>query len=226
MIPGPMSDAPGNSHTFVFADLAGFTALTEAHGDEQAADVVDDFCAAVRAILREHGAMEIKQLGDALMLRVDHPNEAVTLALRIVHEIGARHGFPTVRVRMHTGPAVERGGDWFGTTVNVAARVSGSAAGGEVLVTETTAAGLAEGRFELHARGRRHFKNVGDPVVVYSAVGHGRTSEEGLNVDPVCRMAVEPERAAGTLTYSGFEYRFCSLECAGAFARDPKRYMP
>jgi class 3 adenylate cyclase len=133
---------PTRAHTFLFADLAGFTALTETHGDEHAADLVGDFCAAVRAILGDHGAVEVKQIGDALMLRVDDPTEAVALGLRIVHEIGSRHGFPTVRVGMHTGPAVERGSDWFGTTVNVAARVSAIAGGGEVLLTEATAGGL------------------------------------------------------------------------------------
>lgn len=219
-----MAPGPDRTHTFLFADLAGFTALTEAHGDEHAADLVGDFSAAVRALLGDHGAVEVKQLGDALMLHVDDPAEAVALGLRIVHEIGARHGFPTVRVGMHTGPAVERGGDWFGTTVNVAARVSAIAGGGEVLLTEATAAGLSRQRVELHARGHHRFKNVGEPVVVYAAVSRGQGSQQDLEIDPVCRMAVEAEHAAGTLTHEGVEYRFCSLECAAAFAADPQRY--
>ena len=56
-------------HTFLFADLAGFTALTEAHGDEHAADLVAEFCSRVRALLPEHDAEEVKAIGDALMLR-------------------------------------------------------------------------------------------------------------------------------------------------------------
>lgn len=217
--------AASRTHTFLFADLAGFTALTEAHGDEQAADLVADFRAAVLELLADHGAEEVKQIGDALMLRVDDPSEAVTLGLRIVHEVGARHGFPAVRVGMHTGPAVERGGDWFGTTVNVAARVSAIAGGGEVLLTEATAAGLPQGRVELHAGGHHRLRNVGEPVVVYAAVSPGQESRQDLEVDPVCRMAVEARHAAGTLSFERVRYRFCSLECAAAFAVDPQRYV-
>ena len=115
--------------TFLFADLSGFTALTEAHGDEQAADLVGGFCVAVRQLLAEHQAFEVKTIGDALMLRTGDTAAAIRLGLCIVHDMGAQHGFPLVRVGMHTGSAVERDGDWFGTTVNLAARVSAAASG-------------------------------------------------------------------------------------------------
>jgi hypothetical protein len=77
------------------------------------------------------------------MLRTADAAAAIRLGLCIVHDVGARHGFPLVRVGMHTGPAVERGGDWFGATVNLAARVSAAAGGGEALLTEATKAALA-----------------------------------------------------------------------------------
>src|SRR5690349_16478310 len=50
--------------TFLFADIAGFTALTEAHGDEEAAALVADFCAAVRAELPSFGGTHVKSIGD------------------------------------------------------------------------------------------------------------------------------------------------------------------
>src|SRR5919108_1491154 len=135
------------AQTFLFADLSGFTALTEAHGDEQAADLVGGFCVAVRRLLADHQAHEVKTIGDALMLRSGDAGAAIRLGLRIVHDVGAQHGFPLVRVGMHTGPAVERAGDWFGATVNVAARVSAAASGGEALLTAATrvAAGDLDG---------------------------------------------------------------------------------
>ena len=140
--------------TFLFADFSGFTALTEAHGDEQAADLVGGFCVAVRRLLAAHQAQEVKTIGDALMLRTGDAAAAIRLGLCIVHDIGAQHGFPLVRVGMHTGPAVEREGDWFGATVNLAARVSGAASGGEALLTAATrtAAGEVE-EVELRERG-------------------------------------------------------------------------
>jgi class 3 adenylate cyclase len=88
---------------------SGFTALTEAHGDEQAADLVGGFCGAVRRLLADHQAQEVKTIGDAVMLRSADAAAAIRLGLCIVHDVGAQHGFPLVRVGMHTGPAVERG---------------------------------------------------------------------------------------------------------------------
>jgi adenylate cyclase len=211
--------------TFLFADLSGFTALTEAHGDEQAADLVGGFCGAVRQLLAAHQAQEVKSIGDALMLRTGDAGAAIRLGLCIVHDVGAQHGFPLVRVGMHTGPAVERGGDWFGATVNLAARLSAAASGGDALLTATTraAAGDVQG-VELRERGRRTFRNVTEPVQVYAAVRQGARSAAGLPIDPVCRMAVDPWHSAGRLTHEGVEYCFCSLGCAGAFAQHPATY--
>ena len=213
------------AQTFLFADLSGFTALTEAHGDEQAADLVGGFCVAVRQLLAAHQAQEVKTIGDALMLRTGDAAAAIRLGLCIVHDVGAQHGFPLVRVGMHTGSAVERDGDWFGTTVNMAARVSAAASGGEALLTAATraAAGEVEG-VELRERGRWTFRNVVAPVPVYAAVRQGAQSSAGLPIDPVCRMAVDPWHSVGRLTHQGVEYCFCSLGCAATFAQDPSSY--
>jgi adenylate cyclase len=212
-------------HTFLFADLAGFTALTEAHGDEEAADLAAEFVDAIRAVLPEYGGEEVKCIGDAVMIHCRDAGPAVRLGVRIASEIGAHPGFPSVRVGMSTGPAVEREGDWFGTTVNVAARVSGAASGGEALLTEATrrAAGPLE-QIHLQPRGRRLLKNLTEPAQLYAAVAEAERSAAGMPIDPVCRMAVDPDHSAGTLRHAGTRYYFCSLACASAFANDPDRY--
>ncbi len=213
----------GSSHTFLFADIAGFTALTEAHGDEEAADLAESFAAEAQAVVRSHHGEHLKTIGDALMVRVSEPATAVRLGLAIVLDVMARHGSPAVRVGMHHGPAVERSGDWYGAAVNLAARVSGLAAGGEVLVTAVTreGAGELEG-VRFVERGRRRLRNVAEPVALYSARRQGESSAEGLPIDPVCRMAVDPRSSAGQLTHEGVDYHFCSLECAASFAGSPR----
>jgi class 3 adenylate cyclase/YHS domain-containing protein len=211
--------------TFLFADLSGFTALTEAHGDEQAADLVGEFSDVVHKLLSAHDAHEVKTIGDAIMIRGGSAAASVQLGTRIVRDVGAQHGFPMIRVGMHTGNAVERNGDWFGAAVNLAARVSGVASGGEVLVTETTraSAGDVDGvAFREH--GRQALKNIDEPVLLFAAVTQGARDPTGLPIDPVCRMAVSPERSAGRLSHAGVEFHFCSLDCAGTFAREPARY--
>lgn len=214
------------AHTFVFADLAGFTALTEAHGDEHAADMAADFYGRVRQLLEDCAGQEIKQLGDAMMLRLDDPLAAVGLAARIVSEATDRHGALGVRVGMHTGPAVERNGDWFGSTVNLAARVSGRALGGEVLLTGATkeAAGDALEDRLLRNRGHQRFKNVGAPVELWALVVEPDHGETGLPLDPVCRMAVDPLRSDQRAVHQGVEYHFCSEQCRQRFVEQPGTY--
>lgn len=61
--------APRSEHTFLFADLVGFTALTDAEGDDRAAEVALGLYERVRALLHEYGAEELKTLGDGVLLR-------------------------------------------------------------------------------------------------------------------------------------------------------------
>lgn len=220
------ADREASTATFLFADIAGFTALTEAHGDEQAAMVVARFCEAVTRELPAFGATHVKTIGDALMLRIPDPAQAVLLGLRIALDLLRGHRAPAVRVGLHHGPAVERDRDYFGAAVNLAARVSAAATGGEVLLTGQTAA-LArnvEGvRYE--SRGCPVLRNVRDPVELVAAVRQGHTREHRLTIDPVCRMAVDPESAPGRLVIDDTVYFFCSLACAGEFAREPERFV-
>jgi adenylate cyclase len=214
-----MSDA-----TFLFADIAGFAALKEAHGDEEAANLVADFCQAVGAELPARGGAHVKTIGDAILLRIPEPEQAVLLGLCIVNELMRGHGAPAIRVGLHHGSAVERDGDYFGAAVNLAARVSAEATGGEVLVTGNTAA-LApaiEGVY-YEPRGRHALRNVREPVELFAAVRIA-AGEDRLPIDPVCQMAVDPDHAPGRLLHDGTAYYFCTLSCAGAFARDPDRF--
>ena len=216
---------PERLATFLFADIAGFTALTEAHGDDHAADLVAHFCDAVRGVLPDYDARAVKSIGDAMLIRVPEPAAAIRLGTRIAHELMSAHGSPAVRVGMHHGPAVERDGDYFGSSVNLAARVSGIAAGGEVLLTASTG-GLARALDDIvfEARGRHQLRNVREPVELLAALLAGEPERHGHVVDPVCKMIIDPDRAVGRLTHEGVAHFFCTLECAGEFARRPDAF--
>ena len=210
--------------TFLFADIAGFTALTEAHGDEQAVQLVEDFASAVQVELPHVDGEYVKAVGDALMLRVPDPADAVRLGLWITRHAMGGHEAPSVRVGANHGPAVERSGDYFGATINVAARVSALAAGGELLVTGQTAALAPDLEGVLYeSRGRQALRNVAEPVEIFAVVRLDETGDH-LAIDPVCQMAVDPDRAVGRLLLDETAHYFCSLTCAGAFAQHPERY--
>jgi class 3 adenylate cyclase len=174
----------GERHTFLFTDLVGFTALTEASGDDRAAELALDFYRRVRGLLPGHGAQEVKTIGDAMMLRCDEADAGIRLGLGIVISLEAVPGFPPVRVGMDTGPAVHREGDWYGATVNVAARLCAAAGGGQVLVSEATerAAGRLR-RIDLGERELHWLKNVTAPVAARSVY------------QTECRISTKPMRA-------------------------------
>ena len=212
--------------TFLFADLAGFTAMTEVHGDVVAADAVSDFCRGVRGLLPEFEAEEIKSIGDAVMVRVPEASPAIELAVRLIGEVGTRHGSLAVRVGAHTGPAVHREGDWFGAAVNLAARVAGAAERGELLMTEVTrtAAGGALAAYQVERRPDQIFKNITEPVTLYALILASQPHVANLPSDPVCRMAVDPSESDERRTYNGVDVYLCSAECAAVFDRHPERY--
>jgi class 3 adenylate cyclase len=163
-------DRHKQQHTFLFADLVGFTAFTERVGDEAAADVAVAFQQATVHLAQDFDCNVVKCLGDAVMIHGDDAARVVTLALRIARVLAEESWCPPVRMGVHSGTAVRRGADWFGATVNVAARLTDAAAAGEVLISLTTRDLLkTHGAMTIADRGPRSFKNVGAPVGVFAA---------------------------------------------------------
>jgi class 3 adenylate cyclase len=156
-------------HTFLFADLVGYTALTAVQGDDAAADLAIRFGDSAAELAEHHGAEVVKQIGDAVMLRGSDAGEMVDLGLHMHLELERTSGFPPIHVGLHTGTAISHRGDWFGSAVNIAARVAAAARAGEVLVTEATvAAARAVAGTELHHLGPQMLKNVLSPVHLYA----------------------------------------------------------
>lgn len=109
--------------TFAFVDMAGFTALTEAQGDEDAADLATMFADITRAALAP-GDRLIKTIGDAVLITSPDAAAGLSLIERLLTEAAAEARLPTLRAGLHHGEAVERDGDVFGAAVNLAARVA------------------------------------------------------------------------------------------------------
>jgi adenylate cyclase len=146
--------------TFLFADLCGFTEYTCRHGDELAADLAIAFHARVRKLAADEGCKVVKSIGDAVMVHSADCRVAVRLACRIL-ALSELDGYPPIRIGLDSGPAVERDGDWYGSTVNTAARVTDAATPGELLLTERARTAVADSvTIKLVARGVRHFKGL------------------------------------------------------------------
>jgi adenylate cyclase len=118
-----------------FLDITGYTRLTEERGDEAAADLAARLGTMVRRSSQEHGGQPVKWLGDGVMFYFADPGRSVLAALDMVEGV-ATHALPPARVGIHAGPVVFQEGDYFGRTVNIAARIAEYARPGEVLVTQ------------------------------------------------------------------------------------------
>jgi class 3 adenylate cyclase/YHS domain-containing protein len=204
--------------TFGFVDLAGFTALTEQHGDFDAADMATRFAALARAALGPDDRL-IKTLGDAVLVTSPTPGEALDLVDRLFSSAEGDRRLPAMRAGLHHGAAIERDGDVFGAAVNLAARVAAEAYAGEVLVTGEVAEAARERGIPVVDVGPVKLKNVSD-VTVLSSVAFMVGAIDSA-IDPVCQAVVDRRAAIGQLRYDQTVYWFCSLACAAAFASNP-----
>ncbi len=208
--------------TFCFADLSGFSALTEAHGDSHAVDCVVRFEEIVRDALQGKERL-MKTVGDAVLVAIPEPEEAVSFVSRMFEACSAEKNFPVLRVGLHHGRAVERSGDVIGAAINLTARIAAHAQGDQVLATGKVAQAAGKVEVEVSELGPVSLRNLRDPVDLYELVIN---PERCLGViDPVCRMRIHTPQAKGRLRVAGTDYWFCSLECASRFAESPESYL-
>ena len=108
--------------------------------------------------------------------------------------------------------------------MNLAARVTAYARSGQILCTAPVAEAIRDlATARLHPVGEGHFKNVAQPVTLF-AIEDPRHPSTQSEIDPVCRMRIDPQRAPARLPFGGRTYVFCSFACAQTFARSPETY--
>lgn len=208
---------------FVIADLSGYSALTEAHGDSHAAGVVARYEAIAAGILPP-GVRVVERVGDELLLAAGTAADAVRAAVDLRAAVEREPLFPAVRVGIHRGHALEQGGHYVGASLNLTARVAAHARAGQILCTEPVASAAgAVGGAEYRPLGPARFKNIVGPVMLFEVVAAPLLAATTA-IDPVCRMQVDPETAPARLPFGGRTYWFCSFECARRFAERPQEY--
>ena len=159
------------NHTFLFADLVGYSAYTAAEGDDRAADMALDFHDRVRRLLAEHLATEVKTIGDAIMFSPGATARSARCAWpsRSCASSAAVPDCSVPSVGVCTGTAVARNADWYGAAVNVAARLCAAAGEGEALACAGTRAAAPElQNLDLVERGPLRLKNIAEPMTAYA----------------------------------------------------------
>jgi class 3 adenylate cyclase len=165
-------------HTFVIADVRGYSRYTEEYGDEAAARLAAKFVELVEDGIEAHGGQLIEVRGDEGLAVFSSARQAIRAAVdlqaRFAEETEANPELPLrVGIGIDSGEAVQlEDGSFRGAALNVAARLCGRAHGGDVVVSEGTArlAGRLEG-VHFSDRGRAHLKNIPEPVRILQAYG-------------------------------------------------------
>ena len=151
-----------------FMDLTGYTRLTEERGDSVAADLAQRLSSMVEQHSRRHGGTPVKWLGDGVMFHFPEPGDGVLAALEMV-EAAPGLGLPSAHVGLHAGPVLFQEGDYFGRTVNIAARIADYARPGEVVVSQEVVDLSSEEDVRFTEIGPVELKGVSGPQHLYSA---------------------------------------------------------
>ena len=155
--------------SILFADLVGFTRLGEAVPPEE----LEKLASRLGDLARELSSPPVhfvKTIGDAVMLVSTTPAALLDVALALVESTDTEDDFPRLRVGIASGQAVSRLGDWFGSPVNLASRVTGAARPGTVLAAEATRDAVGDDdRFTWSFAGARRLKGIKDEVKLFRA---------------------------------------------------------
>ena len=157
----------GRDCAVAFADLVGFTELGETIPVEELGSVAGRLSRLAEEVV-EPPVKIVKEIGDAVMLVAPEPLSMVESTLRLVEGGAGQDGLPAIRAGVAFGPAVNRWGDWYGSTVNVASRLTGRARPSSVLATEAVRDATGGG-FEWSFAGEKKLKGLSAPVKTYRA---------------------------------------------------------
>jgi adenylate cyclase len=154
-------DSDERALTVGFADLVGFTALSQRLDIRELAATVDRFENVAYAVAAGQGGRVVKVIGDEVMFVADEPAAAGRMALELPERC-EHEGLPNVRVGLACGPALAWEGDYLGPTVNLASRLAAVADPGTVLVSEAIRDELAgDPAFDVQAVRARRLKGLG-----------------------------------------------------------------
>ncbi|MGH2634543.1 MAG: adenylate/guanylate cyclase domain-containing protein [Actinomycetota bacterium] len=163
-------ERPERPTAFTFLDLTGYTRLTEERGDEAAAGLAADLTQLVQGEVGRRDGKAVKWLGDGVMFSFRDAAAAVLATIEVGRRTG-EVGLPPAHSGIAVGPVIFQDGDYYGRTVNLAARLAGLANPGQTLV-DAEVVRLAGGRDDVGFRGLGAvpLKGMLEPVKVYEAL--------------------------------------------------------
>ena len=178
-----------------FADMVGFTAISQQLDEHELAATVGRFESIAFDTIAAYGGRVVKMIGDEVMYVTDDAMSGAMIAVTLAEVYGDDETMPDVRVGLAIGPVLAREGDYFGPTVNLASRIVNIAYAGSAVVSDEIHEALeGDDRFGWKALRPRRLKGIGwTPLWVLSRPGEG-SSRTGLPAEVARRMRARRDR--------------------------------
>jgi class 3 adenylate cyclase len=207
------SEPPPQTRGFLFADLRGYSAFTERHGDQAARELLTRYRRSVREVIGKFDGAEVRTEGDSFYVVFHSVSHAVRAGLAILEAVaepspGASAHPVLVGIGIHAGETEDSAEGIVSGAVNMAARICAQAEPGELLVSDTVRA-LTRSYLEVSflPRGRRRLKGITEPVALYRVVSgraaglarRGNLARSALSRGRLSRAAVAAGAAVAVL---------------------------
>jgi len=200
----------------LMADLSGYTALTETHGASGAADMVEKYITIVRDCLVGDGHLH-GVVGDEVIIVSTSADHLIYTALLLIQKTCNEDNFLQVHGGLHFGQILKRNNNYFGTTINLASRITNKATPGTFWCSKDYVSALSDpSAFTFQSKGKHSFKNVSEEKEVFELI---TDHPKAFYIDPVCRMVISNEQNA-IQHADAPDIFFCSPSCLDIYRRN------
>jgi len=207
----------------LICDLSGYSAMTEAHGPKTAANLVNRYLLIVKDSMEGETILK-ERVGDEVVLLSNQIDDLVRTAINMHRLAEKESNFLSIHTGIHYGEIYEEKGHLFGTSINLASRITAYATGGQILCSESSKNKLKSMKdYRIEYLGIKKFKNISKPIKLFDII-----YKELINqrvTDPVCQMQMLRHQAGVRINYQQLTYYFCSMNCVRKFSEDPEQYI-
>lgn len=215
---------PPRSLAILFADISGSTRLYDTLGDQAALERIEQCLSLLGGIARRHEGETVKTIGDEILCAFPSAAAAVEAAMAMQQETAGRAandaGILHIRVGLHFGEVLREGGDVFGDAVNVAARMAGLAAAGQIMTTRETAGALPSRlRAAIRHLGQTTVKGKREDILICEVIWRN-DAEMTLMPTMLPGMAARAARFGITLRHGGRQLALDGQHANASIGRD------
>ena len=201
----------------LMADLSGFTAMTEIHGDHAAVEMIEKYIEMGHKYLVGKSYL-FERTGDQLLIVSEDADDLVKTAIELKRRTEKEAHFLGIHCGLHYGPVIEQNHHLFGSVVNMTARIAGSATQNKIFCSKEFIDALkCPEKLQLIPQGKNDFKNVLESSEIFEVLPLIEKKTKEIYVDPVCHIRLNAAESHISLTDGDSEYFFCSEECKKIF---------